>query len=122
MAITVAEFIAASDVPAGVINILTGRISELAPHLAAHADVNALDLTGADAGLRKSLEAAAETVKRVYAPRGFPDFAAAPALPDSAPSSRSRRCGTQQVPSRSRAGPRTSRRVQRSMGAHSGPV
>jgi acyl-CoA reductase-like NAD-dependent aldehyde dehydrogenase len=81
VAITVAEVIATSDVPAGVINILTGRISELAPHLAAHADVNALDLTGADAGLRKSLEeAAAETVKRVYAPRGFPDFAAAPGI------------------------------------------
>ncbi len=40
---------------------------------------NALDLTGADAELRESLEqAAAETVKRVYAPRGVPDFAAAP--------------------------------------------
>jgi acyl-CoA reductase-like NAD-dependent aldehyde dehydrogenase len=81
VAITVAEVIATSDVPAGVINILTGRISDLAPHLAAHADVNALDLTGADAGLRKSLEeAAAETVKRVYAPRGSPDFAAAPGI------------------------------------------
>jgi acyl-CoA reductase-like NAD-dependent aldehyde dehydrogenase len=81
VAITVAEVVATSDVPAGVINILTGRISELAPHLAAHADVNALDLTGADAELRKSLEqAAAETVKRVYAPGGFPDFAAAPGI------------------------------------------
>ena len=79
IAITFAEVIATSDVPPGVINILTGRISELAPHLAAHADVNALDLTGADAALRESLEqAAAETVKRIYAPRGVPDFAAAP--------------------------------------------
>jgi aldehyde dehydrogenase (NAD+) len=79
VAITLAEVIATSDVPAGVINILTGRISELAPHLAAHADVNALDLTGADAELRTSLEvAAAPTVKRIHIPRGDPDFAAAP--------------------------------------------
>lgn len=79
VAITFAEVVATSDVPAGVINILTGRISELAPHLAAHADVNALDLTGADAELRTSLEqAAAETVKRVYVPKGQPDFTAAP--------------------------------------------
>jgi hypothetical protein len=64
-----------------VINILTGRSSEMAPHLAAHADVNALDLTGADAALRERLEqAAAETVKRVYAPKGVPDFAAVPGM------------------------------------------
>ncbi|HEX5383619.1 MAG TPA: aldehyde dehydrogenase family protein [Propionibacteriaceae bacterium] len=79
VAITFAEVVATSDVPGGVINILTGRVSELAPHLAAHADVNALDLTGADAELRESLEqAAAETVKRVYVPKGVPDFTAAP--------------------------------------------
>jgi acyl-CoA reductase-like NAD-dependent aldehyde dehydrogenase len=79
VAITFAEVAATSDVPAGVINILTGRISELAPHLAAHADVNALDLTGASVELRESLEqAAAETVKRVYIPRGVPNFMAAP--------------------------------------------
>jgi acyl-CoA reductase-like NAD-dependent aldehyde dehydrogenase len=79
VAITFAEVVATSDVPAGVINILTGRIAELAPHLAAHADVNALDLTGASVELRKALEqAASETVKRVYVPKGIPDFAAAP--------------------------------------------
>jgi len=79
VAITFAEVVATSDVPGGVVNMLTGKITELAPHLAAHADVNALDLTGADPELRKSLEqAAADTVKRVYAPRGVPDFAAAP--------------------------------------------
>jgi acyl-CoA reductase-like NAD-dependent aldehyde dehydrogenase len=79
VAITFAEVVATSDVPAGVINILTGRTAELSPHLAAHADVNALDLTGADTELRKSLEeAAAETVKRVYVPKGVPDFTAAP--------------------------------------------
>jgi acyl-CoA reductase-like NAD-dependent aldehyde dehydrogenase len=81
VAIAFAEVVATSDVPAGVINIVTGRVAELAPHLAAHADVNALDLTGADAELRKSLEqAAAQTVKRVYIPRGVPDFAAAPGI------------------------------------------
>jgi acyl-CoA reductase-like NAD-dependent aldehyde dehydrogenase len=79
VAITFAEVVATSDVPAGVINILTGKTAELAPHLAAHADVNALDLTGADAELRKELEeAAADTVKRVYTPKGVPDFTAAP--------------------------------------------
>jgi acyl-CoA reductase-like NAD-dependent aldehyde dehydrogenase len=79
VAIALAEVAATSDVPAGVINILTGRVAELAPHLAAHADVNALDLTGAAAELRESLEqAAAQTVKRVYIPRGAPDFMAAP--------------------------------------------
>ena len=79
VAITFAEIVATSDVPGGVINILSGKIAELAPHLAAHADVNGLDLTGADAELRESLEqAAAETVKRVYVPKGTPDFAASP--------------------------------------------
>ena len=79
VAITFAEVTAISDVPAGVINILTGRTSELAPHLAAHADVNALDLTGSDPEVRASLEeAAAETVKRVYVPKGEPNFAAPP--------------------------------------------
>jgi acyl-CoA reductase-like NAD-dependent aldehyde dehydrogenase len=79
VAITFAEIVATSDVPGGVINILSGRIAELAPHLAAHADVNGLDLTGADAELREALEqAAAETVKRVYIPKGTPDFAASP--------------------------------------------
>ena len=66
VAIAFAEIVATSDVPAGAINVLTGRVTELAPHLAAHSDVNALDLTGASAELRESLEqAAAETAKRV---------------------------------------------------------
>jgi aldehyde dehydrogenase (NAD+) len=81
VAISFAEVVATSDVPGGVINILTGRTAELAPHLAAHADVNALDLTGADPDLRLPLEqAASETVKRVYVPKGTPDFAAAPGI------------------------------------------
>jgi acyl-CoA reductase-like NAD-dependent aldehyde dehydrogenase len=64
-AIELAEALATSDVPGGVVNILTGHRAELAPWLAAHMDVNAIDLTGAD-GLAPELErAAAENVKRV---------------------------------------------------------
>jgi len=63
--IELAEALATSDVPGGVANILTGYRSELAPWLASHMDVNAIDLTGAD-GLLGDLEAAAaENVKRV---------------------------------------------------------
>jgi acyl-CoA reductase-like NAD-dependent aldehyde dehydrogenase len=70
-AIELAEVLATSDVPGGVVNILTGHRAELAPWLASHMDVNAIDLTGAD-GLRADLEtAAAENVKRVVL--GQPD-------------------------------------------------
>src|SRR5207248_5611275 len=64
-AIELAEAIATSDVPGGVVNLLTGQRAELAPWLASHMDVNAIDITGAD-GLRADLEvAAADNVKRV---------------------------------------------------------
>ncbi len=64
-AIELAEVLATSDLPGGVVNLLTGRRAELAPWLASHMDVNAIDLTGAD-GLRTELErAAADNVKRV---------------------------------------------------------
>jgi acyl-CoA reductase-like NAD-dependent aldehyde dehydrogenase len=70
-AIELAEVLATSDVPGGVVNILTGYRAEVAPWLASHMDVNAIDLTGAD-GLRADLEiAAAENVKRVVL--GAPD-------------------------------------------------
>ena len=70
-AIELAEALATSDVPGGVVNLLTGYRAELAPWLASHMDVNAIDVTGAD-GLRGDLEAAAaENVKRVVA--GVPD-------------------------------------------------
>ncbi len=79
VAIAFAEVVATSDVPGGVINIVTGRSAELAPGLAAHADVNALDLTGAPAELRVELErAASDTLKRVFIPRTAGDFSAAP--------------------------------------------
>jgi acyl-CoA reductase-like NAD-dependent aldehyde dehydrogenase len=64
-AIELAEVLATSDLPGGVVNILTGRQAELAPWLASHMDVNAIDVTGAD-GDRAELErSAAENVKRV---------------------------------------------------------
>jgi acyl-CoA reductase-like NAD-dependent aldehyde dehydrogenase len=70
-AIELAEVLATSDLPAGTVNLLTGRRAELAPWLASHMDVNAIDLTGAD-GLAGELErAAAENVKRVV--HGQPD-------------------------------------------------
>jgi hypothetical protein len=76
-AVTLAEVLATSDVPGGVVNILTGRLAELAPVLAAHMDVNAIDLTGAPAGARAELERlAAGNVKRVFAAEE--DWAAPP--------------------------------------------
>jgi acyl-CoA reductase-like NAD-dependent aldehyde dehydrogenase len=67
-AVTLAEVIATSDVPAGVVNVLTGRTAELAPVLASHMDVNAIDLTGVEPGGRAELERlAAGNIKRVFA-------------------------------------------------------
>jgi acyl-CoA reductase-like NAD-dependent aldehyde dehydrogenase len=71
VALELAEVLATSDVPGGLVNLLTGHRAELAPWLASHMDVNAIDVTGAD-GLRSELEiAAAENVKRVV--HGSPD-------------------------------------------------
>ena len=64
-AIELAEVLATSDVPGGAVNILTGYREELAPWLAGHMDVNAIDVTGAD-GLSADVERlAADNVKRV---------------------------------------------------------
>ena len=70
-AIELAEVLATSDVPGGVVNVLTGFRSELAPVLAAHMDVNALDVTGADGDLPELERLAADNVKRVV--RGSAD-------------------------------------------------
>ena len=72
-AISLGEVLATSDVPGGVVNILTGSAAEIAPWLASHADVNALDLAGAGDlagdGTWVDLQiAAAETLKRVLPP------------------------------------------------------
>ena len=66
-AVSLGEVLATSDVPGGVVNILTGQVRELAPWLAGHMDVNAIDLTGAPDDLTPELETlSAENVKRVH--------------------------------------------------------
>lgn len=79
-AVTLAEVLATSDVPGGVVNLLTGRVAEVAPWLASHLDVNAIDLAGAPGALADDLAvAAAENLKRVVRlPSG--DWAAEPGL------------------------------------------
>ena len=68
-AVSLSEVLATSDVPGGVINVLTGRTAEIAPWLASHMDVNAIDLCGASGSSRKLADdlavAAAENLKRV---------------------------------------------------------
>jgi acyl-CoA reductase-like NAD-dependent aldehyde dehydrogenase len=80
-AITLGEVMATSDLPGGVVNVLTGSVAEIAPWLASHMDVNGLDLTGvAEPELARDLEvAAAENLKRVRRP-GLEDLLAAPPL------------------------------------------
>ncbi|GLZ76565.1 aldehyde dehydrogenase [Actinorhabdospora filicis] len=80
-AVTLGEVLATSDFPGGVVNILTGHTGEMAPHLASHADVNGLDLTGVDdPELARTLEAAAaDNLKRVLRPAAE-DFLAEPTL------------------------------------------
>jgi len=70
-AVELAEVLATSDIPPGVVNVLTGLCSELAPVLAGHMDVNAIDLTGLDAERAELERLAAENVKRVV--RGSAD-------------------------------------------------
>ncbi len=88
-AISLAEVLATSDVPGGVVNLLTGRSAELIPWLAAHMDVNALDLCGVtDTALAHEAEqAAADNLKRVLRPptadldgHAEPDWSAEPGL------------------------------------------
>jgi acyl-CoA reductase-like NAD-dependent aldehyde dehydrogenase len=64
-AIELAEALATSDVPGGVVNLLTGHHAELAPVLASHMDVNAIDLCGADGDVPELERLAADNVKRV---------------------------------------------------------
>jgi acyl-CoA reductase-like NAD-dependent aldehyde dehydrogenase len=80
-AITLAEVLATSDLPGGVVNLLTGRVAETAPWLASHLDVNAIDLTGvSDPALAVTLEeAAAENLKRVLRP-GPADWSREPGI------------------------------------------
>lgn len=83
-AVTFSEVLATSDVPGGVVNILTGSAATVGPWLASHMDVNALDLTGiaGDTALATDLEvAAADNLKRVRrAPAAEPDWTIDPGL------------------------------------------
>ncbi|WP_148614093.1 aldehyde dehydrogenase family protein [Nocardioides rubriscoriae] len=83
-AVTFAEVLATSDVPGGVINVLTGSAATVGPWLASHMDVNAIDLTGiaGDTALATDLEvAAADNLKRVRrAPAAEPDWTLTPGL------------------------------------------
>jgi acyl-CoA reductase-like NAD-dependent aldehyde dehydrogenase len=82
-AATLGEVLATSDLPGGVVNVLTGTPSDIAPWLASHTGVNGLDLTGldGDAELRTSLErAAAVNLKRLHVPSKAEDFDGDPGL------------------------------------------
>jgi acyl-CoA reductase-like NAD-dependent aldehyde dehydrogenase len=80
-AVTLAEILATSDVPAGAVNVLTGRLAEVAPWLAGHMDVDAIDLTGASAADWSALEvAAADNLKRVRRPDPGEDWSVDPGL------------------------------------------
>jgi acyl-CoA reductase-like NAD-dependent aldehyde dehydrogenase len=83
-AVTFSEVLATSDVPGGVVNILTGKLSNTAPTLAAHMDVNAIDLTGLAGEMEQAAEleeAAAENLKRVLrAPDAEPDWTLEPGI------------------------------------------
>ncbi|MGM0354170.1 aldehyde dehydrogenase family protein [Streptomyces sp. ECR3] len=80
-ALSLGEVLVTSDVPGGVVNILSGRTAEIAAPLAAHRDVNAIDLAGADEALAKELEiAAADNLKRVLRPQPVDDWTAMPGI------------------------------------------
>ena len=67
-AMSLAEVLATSDLPAGVINILTGSLDELAPWAASHMDIDGFDISGVDKKKRGALkEAGAENLKRIHA-------------------------------------------------------
>ncbi|HEX5937228.1 MAG TPA: aldehyde dehydrogenase family protein [Actinomycetota bacterium] len=75
-AVSLGEVLATSDVPGGVVNILTGFTAELVPWLAGHMDVNAIDATGVPEQLRAHVEElAAENVKRVHRAADVDPFA-----------------------------------------------
>ncbi|MGI5410785.1 aldehyde dehydrogenase family protein [Streptomyces chartreusis] len=79
-ALSLGEVLATSDLPGGVVNVLSGRTAEIATPLAAHQDVNAIDLAGAGEDLAKELEiAAADNLKRVLRPQPV-DHTATPGI------------------------------------------
>ncbi|MFF4354604.1 aldehyde dehydrogenase family protein [Streptomyces sp. NPDC001530] len=79
-ALSLGEVLATSDLPGGVVNVLSGKTAEIATPLAAHQDVNAIDLAGADDVLAKELEiAAADNLKRVLRPQAV-DYSETPGI------------------------------------------
>jgi acyl-CoA reductase-like NAD-dependent aldehyde dehydrogenase len=80
--ITLSEVLATSDVPGGVVNVLTGDAAEVGPWLASHMDVNAIDLAGVEGpALARSLEeAAAENLKRVVRPTPGTEWSEEPGI------------------------------------------
>ena len=81
-AVTLSEVLATSDLPGGVVNLLTGDPVEIAPWLASHMDVNALDLAGVDNAVQaRSLEqSAADNLKRLVRPTPSADWTADPGI------------------------------------------
>ena len=83
-AVTFSEVLATSDVPGGVVNLITGDATVVAPWLASHMDVNAIDLTGFAGDNEQATaleEAAAENLKRVLrAPDTEPDWTVEPGI------------------------------------------
>jgi len=74
-AVSLGEVLATSDVPGGVVNILTGYTAELVPWLAGHMDVNALDVTGVPEGMLTEVEElATENMKRISRARDVDPF------------------------------------------------
>ena len=69
-AITLTEVLATSDLPGGVVNVLTGKEKDLAPWLASHQDVNSVDLEGTSDPVDLEM-LAADTLKRVVRPAAF---------------------------------------------------
>jgi acyl-CoA reductase-like NAD-dependent aldehyde dehydrogenase len=81
-AVSLGEVLATSDVPGGVVNLLTGTVKELVPWLAGHMDVNAVDLTGCpDSLAKRAEELSAENVKRVHRAPEADSFGAAAQSP-----------------------------------------
>jgi acyl-CoA reductase-like NAD-dependent aldehyde dehydrogenase len=74
-AVSLGEVLATSDVPGGVVNILTGLTAELVPWLAGHMDVNALDVTGVPEDMQTQVEElATENMKRISRARDVDPF------------------------------------------------
>jgi len=66
-AITLSEVLATSDVPAGVVNILTGKIAELAPWVGSHMEINGVDVAGLSKKQEEELKlVGADNLKRIF--------------------------------------------------------